>query len=467
MPDLIDICGPDGIRNFFTRAQHNLGERFTHLDPVMGIWDGKIKDLGAFPTGSGWAARVTTLGFQRLEFSDINFQPLVGLQDDCATSCDNPADIVELGNADNKWYRMTELALNTEVFCLKSMWGDALNLMEQLENHLRNLRGITEQITDEFKRRNYFAIAAHKWLGVDGAFAPEEGLWRFASDANGTINPNYIILDPSVDPASIALPSIPMLNYIVDNGTYNGAFPRGGGGQLITDWETMQELPKYDTNVRADNRYRQPGVLNPAYMSVTQYANFDFLRDPFAMRYYWTEDDPLYPNGVLKRIETWSNESVSEGCWKKVNPNYTKADFILHGFYNNDVVGMQSMNLPTNLPGGTYQQPQSPYDGMWKFFNEINEVTPCNVDRNKAFWRMIFQKAAKPLNSGQYGHVVLTRRFGGAGLVKSCRTLQTLTGGTVDCGDTCPPLDWTPPALVTRTVCGSWDSQAATGCVTP
>lgn len=467
MAELIDICGPDGIRNFFVRAQHNLGDRFTHLDPIMGIWDGKIKNLGPFPTGSGWAARTTTLGFKRLRFTDIQFNPKVGLQDDCATSCDTPAEVVDLGSANNDWYRMTSLARNTEVFCLESMWGDALNLREQLENHIRTLRGITEQVMDEFKRRNYVAIAAHKWLGVDGAFAPEEALWRFATDANGTVNVDYIILDPGVDPATIALPSIPMLNSIVATGVYNGGFPRGGGGLLITDWETMQELPKYDTNVRADNRYRQPGVLNPAYMSVQSYANFDFLLDPFSLRYYYTEDDPAYPNGVLKRIEVWTDEAVTNGCWDKINPDYLRADFIVHPFYNDNVVGLQSLSLPTNLPGGTYDQKQAPYDGMWKFYNEINEITPCNVDRNKAFWRMLFDMAAKPMNSGQYGHVVLTRRFGGAGLVKSCRTLQTLTGGTVDCTDTCPPLDWSPPALVTRTVCGSWSEAAATGCVTP
>jgi len=468
MADIDTICGPSDIAKFFTRSQHNLGERFFALKPIMGIWGDRITDLGLFPNASGWAARTTTLGFRRVRMTDLNFNPMVGLQDDCATSCDTPATIVPLGGADNQWYRMTNLAMNTPVFCLQTMWGDALNLREQVENIITNLRGDTEFVFDEFKRRNFAAIAANKWLGLDGGTAPRRGLWNFATDANGTVNVDYIELDASItDPRNIVLPSVDIFNAIVETGSYNGGFEVGNRAQLITDYQTQQQLSKFDTNVRADNRLRQPSVLNPALGSVTSYANFDMPHDPFALRYIWTEDDPNYPGGVLKRVDAFTDQQVSEGCWDDVSDDYLNADFIVHIFYNDRVFGMQNMSLPTNLPGGTYDQRAAPYNGMWHFYNEINEVTPCNVDRNKAFWRMKFNKAAKPMYSGKYGHVVLTRRFGGTGLVKACRELITLSGAYYDCDNTCPPLDWSPPALIERTTCGSWNEDAVTGCSVP
>lgn len=481
MPDLIEICGPDGIRNFFTRAQHNLDKEFAYLEGPIGMWDGRVKNLGSFPLASGWAARVTTLGFTRPQTSTIRFRPMVGLQDDCKTSCDTPAREVKLGSADHLWYRMTEYAENTEVFCLVSMWGDALNLQEQLQNHIRVLRDRTAAIMDEFKRSNYAAIAFNKWMSVDGISTPRRQLWRFAEDENGQPDVNFIILDAGIDPADISLPTIPILNYIIETGSYYiGTFP-GGRAEYITDFETRQELPKFDTNVRADNRYRDPSVLNPALGANNgnfdpgrsgmgkplNYADIDFSRDPFSMRYRWTLDEPDYPNGVLKRIEQWQPEQVSEGCWDEIANDYMEGDFQVSLFYNDNVFGMQDLNLPTSVPGGAFQQPQSPYNGMWQFKNEVNEVTPCNQDRNKAYWRMLMRMAAKPISSGRYGHLHLHRRFGTRGPVKSCRPLQVAVGSYFVCDESCPPFDFFPPPLVNPITCGSWNAAAVTGCVSP
>lgn len=465
MAEEISIRCWEDIRNYFTRAQYNLDQEFQVLDGRMGIWDGKIRNLGAFPLASGWASRATTLGFQRPRLSSIQFNPLVGLQEDCLTSCNTPSNRVNLGAAQHIWYRMTEYSENTEVFCLKSMWGDALNLREQLENHVRNLRERTATIMDYYKRSNYNAIASNKWIAAEGISAPRRGYWRFAADANGQADVRYIILD-GVEPENIALPSIPILNYIIDQGTYWNAFPLNGGAEFITDWETIQELPKFDTNTRADNRFRAPDSLDPAYPSVTSYAGIRFTRDPFALRYYWTEDEPDYPNGVLKLIEPWTDKPVSEACFDEVNTDYLEADFQLSPFYNDNVFGLQTLNLPTNLPGGTYEQPQSPYNGMWRFINENDPVTPCNTDRNLAYWRMIVDLAAKPIRAGFLGHTVLHRRFGTRGIVKSCRPLQVPVGGTYDCDESCAPFDWTPPALVVRETCSGWNPDAITGCAT-
>lgn len=473
MADELLICGPDGIRNFFTRAQHNLSKEFDLLEGTMGVWNGRITNLGPFPLGSGWAARVTTLGFTRPRHTSIRFTPMVGLQDDCRTSCDTPSNVVKLGNADHLWYRLTEYSENTEVFCLKSMWGDALNLEEQLQNHLTTLKTRTAEINDEFARANFAAISANKWLSVDGISAPRRGLWRFAADANGEPDVNFIILDAGIDPLDVSLPTMSILNYIVETGMYyTGSFPASGMPELITDYETREELPKFDTNIRADNRFRAPNTLDPRLSGAPvdqpkDYGNIEFTRDPFAIRYRWVTDHPDFPDGVLQRIESWAPQQVSEGCWDEVSTEYMEGDFQLSIFYNPNVMGLQDLNLPTNIPGGTFEQPQSPYDGMWHFKNEVNEVTPCNQDRNKAYWRMILNWAAKPRYSGRKGHVVLHRRFGTRGPVKSCRPLQVAPGSYFTCDETCPPFDFFPPPLVNPVTCGSWNQGMVTGCAAP
>lgn len=473
MPELTEICGPDGIRNFFTRAQHQLDKEFSFLEGTMGVWDGRIPNLGPFPLASGWASRVTTLGFTRPRHTNIRFNPMVGLQDDCATTCDTPASVVKLGSADHLWYRLTEYAENTEPFCLVSMWGDALNLEEQLQNHIRVLKARTAEIMDEFSRANYAAIAFNKWMSIDGISAPRRGLWRFATDADGQPDVNFIILDAGLDPADISLPTMSNLNYIIETGMYyNGTFPISGMPELITDYETREELPKFDTNVRMDNRFRAPDTLNPRLSGAPldqrkDYGNVSFSRDPFALRYRWVTDNPDFPEGVLQRIESWAPQQVSEGCWDEVSTEYMEGDFQISMFYNEKVMGLQDLNLPTNIPGGTFQQPQSPYNGMWHFKNEVNEVTPCNQDRNKAYWRMLLRLAAKPMFSGRLGHIVLHRRFGTRGPVKSCRPLQVAPGSYFTCDESCPPFDFFPPPLVNPITCGTWNQQAVTGCAVP
>lgn len=456
-------CGTDTIRNVFTRGQYDLDRQFSILSGKMGVWDGKIRNLGAMPNGSGWATRGTTLGFQRPNTTTIRFTPLVGLQDDCVSTCKPPTNQVKLGNADHVWTRMVSYSENTEAFCLLKMLGDALSLDQQIKNHIRILKQRSADIMDEFKRGSYVAIARNKWAAVMNVpQAPRRDLWRFAQDANGQPDVNYIILDAGIDPNNVSLLTVPNLNYIIDTGTYNNAFPDNGRSELITDWETAQELPKYDTNVRMDNRYRDPAVLNQRYDSVGEYAGIKFTRDPFALRYDWTTTDPLYPNGVLKRIDPWTSKIVSEGCWSEVAQDYLEADFQISPFYNPDVMGLMSANIAN--PGGMpFQQPQSPYNGMWQFKNEVNEVTPCNEDRNLAYWRMIFLMAAKPIDNGELGHVVLHRRFNSRGPVKSCRPLVVATPGSYNCDQTCAPFDWTPPALVDRVVCGA-EFNAVSGC---
>jgi hypothetical protein len=467
MPDITDINCEADISNLFTRGQHELSKAFEFIEGIDGNWTGMIPDAGRFPVGSGFAARVTTLGQQRLNFQSLNlWKDMVGLQTDCAVSCDPPTTTLEFANADHKWYRLMHVAYNTKPYCLTSMFADALNLPEQIAQIYRDLKHVTMDVMDEFYRNNQVGLSKYRWMGYDSGAAQNllsDG-WRFATDANGNIDTSYIILDDTVNPNNIALLSTDILNLIRNRGIPIRTFSKDAPIPLVTDYQTFQALPLYDTNRRADNRFRAPAVLNPSYAETLEYAGYTLRNDYFALRYYWTTTEPGYPNGVLKRVDQWSSQEFSEGCWSAVSDAYENADFQIAIPWGQAAFEMQNGEQPLSAGSGVnFQASASPWDGTWRWINEVNEVTPCNQDRNKGYWRMVLKKAARPKESGIRGHVLLHRRFPDRGIVRSCATLKTLVAGSPDCTLTCPPLDHYPPALVDIFSCGGWNAEGTCG----
>lgn len=465
MAEPISISCVADLRNAFVRGQHEIGGIFGEINGFNGVWNGMVPSSGSFPVGSGFAARVTTLGQQRFNFTRLNlWRPMVGMQGDCAVSCDPPTEIVKPGNGQNDWYRLLHVAYNTEPFCLESMFADSLNLEEQIAQQFRDLKFLSSDVMDEFNRNNYTALSRYRYFGYDTGTTQQlvQDGWRFATDADGNVDTTYVILDSGYDPANIsALAVTGILNRIRDTGTYIGTYPSDGSVPLVTDRQTFEELPLYDTNRRADNRYREPGVLNPAYGSVTSYAGYDLKNDPFSLRYYWTETEPGYPDGVLKRIDQWANQLLTNGCMSVMSQDYQDADFqISIPFGSMPVFTMQNGEQPLSAGSGvSFADPASPWNGVWRFVNEVNEVTPCNQDRNKGYWRMVMKKAAKPVESGFRGNLVLHRRFPWRGIARICRPLGTPTAGSYDCDWTCAPLDWAPPALEDVFTCGRWNND--------
>ena len=152
---------------------------------------------------------------------------------------------------------------------------------------------------------------------------------------------------------------------------------------------------------------------------------------------------------------------MSEGCFSVGAQDYMDADFQISFLWGGATFEVQNGMQPTSAPGGVNMAATaSPWNGAWRWLNEINEITPCNVDRNKGFWRAVFKMAAKPRESGQRGHAILHRRFPFRGVSKICRDLGTPVGGSVDCTNTCPALDNYPPALVDPFTCGSWNDDS-------
>lgn len=459
------------LSNHFTRAQHVLSDIFELIEGVDGIWTGLIKDGGQFPIQSGFAARLTTLAQQRLGYQDLNlWKDMVGLQSDCVTSCDPPTKVVDPGNAQQTWYRLMHVAYNTRPYCLEQLFADKLNIQAQIAQVFWDLKRISMDVMDEFDRNNYVGLSANRWMGYDpaqsqgGNPALLSNQWQFSTDSNGNPDTTYIILNNTVNPNNIALASTDILNLIRNRGIPNGTFRPDGEIEVLADYQTFSSLPLYDTNRRQDNRFRMPSSLNPEYVATTHYAGYALKNDYFALRYYWTTDDPLYPAGVLKRVFHWANQEISEGCFSNVNEAYENADFqLLIPWSILGVFMLQNGEIPLSAgSGANFQASASPWDGTWRWINEVNEVTPCNQDRNKGYWRMVLKKAAKPIQFGYRGNVLLHRLFPNRGISRSCATLGTLTTGSPDCTNTCPPLDFFPPPLITRFACGGFNSSV--GC---
>jgi hypothetical protein len=462
-------CSAD-ISNHFSLAQHYLNPIRDALNGRVGTWEGMVKDGGRFPVGSGFASRVTTLAQQRLGFQDLNlWVPMEGpTQPNCEAACDPPTKVLNPGNAEHQWYRLLEVAYNTQPYCLESMFAQSFDLEMQIAQIFKDLFMVRADVMDEFNRNNQVGLSAFRWLAYDppsnqaGSPALYQNQWQFATDVNGFVNTKYIVLAPTVNPNNIGMPSTDILNRIRNYGIPMGTYPEDGEIPLITDYETFSNMPLYDTNRREDNRFRSPGQLDPSYKATTQYAGYKLKNDIFMLRYNWVTNDPLYPRGVLKRVYQWSNQSVSEGCFSQTNQDYIDADFclIIPWSEADEVFQLQNGEQPLSAGSGVnFQATASPWNGEWRWVNEINEVTPCNVDRNKGFWRMVLKKAAKPIMFGQRGHVLLSRRYPLRGITRSCAPLQVTHTTSIDCSNSCPVADFFPPPLVTSYSCGGWNSQ--------
>lgn len=468
MPEAITIGCASELSNFFTVAQHNLSRDFQHISGIEGVFDQMIPDAGSFPLNSGFAARVTTLAQQRLNYDRLNlWQPMVGLQENCDTSCQPPTEVIDTANAQHDWYRLQWIAYNSGVYCLTQLFADKLNVQESIAQVFMNLKTLSVDLNDEFARVNHVGLANNRWMG----YAPADGStpslrfddWHFATGANGQVDTSVIILEAGVNPNYIALLSVQgMLNIIRDRGTRIKTFPVDGEIQLLSDYLTFQELPLRDTNVRADNRFRAPAVLNPDYASTLSYAGYRLKADQFAMRYNYYPNHPDYAGQtVLVRVNPWQNQPLSEGCWSDESPEYENASFQLSIPWGGSTFQRQTGAMPASAGSGTsFNNPQVPWNGMnWVWKNEVNEVTPCNQDRNLGYWRMVAERAAKPVDFGKRGHVILHRRFPFTGITGTCATLSTPGVGSYDCELTCHAMDFFPPAIEEYTLCGGWNEN--------
>jgi hypothetical protein len=462
------ITCPTDLSNFFSRSQNYLDKEFGKIETVHGVWEGKVKSGGQFPQSTGWAARHTVLGDQRINQTQIQFFPMVGHQDNCAASCDANPVVTQFQAVDHRWYRVMQHSRVSPVYCLKTMWQESFELEQQVAQQFRMLKEVTLDVDDEFYRTGVVFNSDNHWVAINNTTSNPQIVnnisgvqaWSFPTDANGYPIIDKIVLNPAYTPQQIGYLTVETLNRVRRKGIYNGAFSKGENMEVMSDWETFDYMVKLDSNQRQDNRWRDPEVLNPRLGNVYSYAMYDCTEDPFQLRYFWDLNDPNYPNGVLTRINPWHNAPVTEGCFSEGSDDFINADFALHIPWNGKQCMWQHTNYPTSLPGQNFQQPFSPYNGMWRWENnKYDNIVGQNIELNKGYWFMVWEKAMKPYLP-QLGHVILTRRPYTSGVIASCRPLQVpgFGSGSGSCFNPCPPYDFWPPALVAYQTCGSWNS---------
>lgn len=458
MASITNISCWQGISNFFAYAQHKLHEDFMFIENPMGIWGDYVTYTDPFPNGSGAAARTTLMGSRRPS-STQTWNRMVGLQPDCLSSCEPATTQLKMNSWEDKWYYLFENSFQSEVFCLTEMWLNALNLPRQVENIIRNLKNWNDEVLDDWYRMTYIALCQKKWLGVDNNVGyVRKGLWDFAHDANGDPNPNYIVLDPSVSPTQISLLTQDMLDFIGLNAFYTKAWNYRDSTlkPLFIDSVTSLKLPQQDNNRRQDNRYIDHDSLDPRLGYERSYAGWGHKIDDFIFRYNWTLTDPLYPNGVLKRVYHFADQPITAGCTSDVNPDYLAASFAIFLPYNDKVVEYQNMEFSTTVgKDARFQAYTYQYEGIWKWFNQVDEYTPQNARKEKGYWMADFRKAPKP-NRYDLGHAILARLYDTPGVLASCRPLSISLGSYAPCNFSCPPFDFFPPAMVVRNVCGGF-----------
>lgn len=469
-------CWQD-INKFFSRSQHYLDKEFAMMEKPLGVWGEWIEYDGVFPVGTGASSRVSLMGTRRPQ-STNQWSQMVGLQPDCAVSCTPNVTNIPANAWDNRWYHLFETAFRSPVYCMTSMWLDALNLPLQIENIERNLKDYVSEILDDYYRGTYVAIAQHKWLGVDNNTSYiKEGLWDFEKDANGNPNIDRIVLDPTVlaNVTNISLLTQDVLDFISINAYYSKAwnFMDSDMLPLMIDPFTSQKIPQQDNNRRLDNRVVDKDVLDPRLGYQRNYAGWGHRMDMFQLRYDWDLTNPNYPNGVLQRQYHWTNEVVTSGVTDQVSPNFLNASFAIAVPFNPRVVKFQNFTPPKSVgKDAKFEAYTWAYEGVYSWINETNNITPENETREKGYWLANLRKAGKPYRY-DLGHAVLYRLYDSVGVLKSCRPLSVAVGNYYPADIACPPFDFFPPPMAVRSLCGTFTkagcacAPCSTDCVAP
>jgi hypothetical protein len=260
------------------------------------------------------------------------------------------------------WYRLQTVTYNTKPLCLESLFADSVNLGETLFWFFLNLKRVTNGVFDDFSRNAFVCESAFRWTAVDKC--PKKGAWSFKEDENGSLAPEIILLADGVDPQNISALQENTLDYIRKYGTWAETFPAKGHIPLVTDEETFG-----DTNILGE---------------------YKFQRDEMPLRYNFSDEGFEHLKRVLPD-----------------DPTYPQADFQL----SMPLSAYPVFELQYSAPSQEKRIKENWLEHAWKWVCDVNEITPCNVDRNRGFFRMLLNQAAKPKLGGFRGHVILHRRF--------------------------------------------------------
>lgn len=411
------------VDTIFALSEQKVTKNLIRKKMVMrNAYFGKIKDDGQFPLGSGTRIKGYKLG----KIGIPNCTGWRPVEDElCSTNaCSFEPDVIQHGHGDY-FFSLVQKDLRTDWLCI-----DSLALREMASDEIMHLeeglQNSTRYVHEEFRRSRYLLFGRNKIIGlvqrdgdtgdpVENSKACEnqmvENAYVFEVRDNGEMDECHIRVN--VDPADIDLVSeltLDMLDFAEERLEYEDETFMNDHGLhdvLLADKRVANKLAlQEDEDMR--NSASQGGNgwnlvdLRQNYGTQRVLRDYSLRADIHAMRFYpdaatnatletYSADQPdTWPR--FERVFPYvARPAQVAGVEYVTNQAYLKAPFGISTILNNRVMSVMSFPNVVGV-GGAKKVGGFGYAGtaQWQ-----NPDWPCNVNRDKGFWKLRFRLAAK------------------------------------------------------------------------
>ena len=382
---------------------------------------GKVNEGGTWPMHSGTSWKGHKLG--RIGIPDCTGWRKIedGL---CATNlCSFEPDVIQHGHEDY-YFSAVMKDLRTDWICI-----DSLAFREMPEQEImkleEGLRASARYVHEEFRRSRYLAYTKNKLIGVlpdDGGDpnldsrvcqdALTQNGYVFELRDNGELDECHV--RARIDPDNldyISEFSLDMADYAVERLQYEDERYLGDTGLfdlLLADRNMSNRLAIQESqDMQNSPVYGGSGYnlvdLRRTYGTQRVLRDYSMRADIHAMRFY----PDTVANAALEAYDadnptTWPRffrvfpyvpvQASVAGIKFVTNEAYLKAPFGISTILNRRVMTVMSSPNVVSV-GGAAKVGGFGYDGtaQWQ-----NPDWPCNVNRDKGFWKLRFRLAARP-----------------------------------------------------------------------
>jgi hypothetical protein len=389
---------------------------------------GKVPDGGQFPLNSGTRIKGLRLGRIGMPNLGTGWRPV---EDEACTTnaCDWDPEVISHGHSDY-FFSLVQKDLRTDWVCIDSL--AFRSMPEQELAHLEDgIRNISRAVHEEFRRSRFLLFGRNKLLalvGEDGEGVPNEaeiacsdaGMltngYVFETRANGEMDENHVRV--RVDPVDVGLERIAELSLdMLDFARARLAYEEDSYLEGTNLFDTLLPDPNMSNKLALQENERvdsaaSNGVYNGINLS-QDYGTERVLRkyamrdDIHAMRFYPDvafNEDLVASEGYAyddENPETWPR-MVRVHAYKPVKSKVAGVEFVLDPAYLRAPFGittimqkevMSVMSFPNvQRVGNAAKVGGFGYEGtaQWQ-----NPDWPCNVNRDKGFWKLRFRLAAK------------------------------------------------------------------------
>lgn len=390
---------------------------------------GKIPDDKKFPLRSGTRIKGQRLG-RIVPPNCLEWEPVSDAL--CETNaCDNTEKgIISNGNSEF-FYSLVKNSVRTDWLCL-----DSLALREEPEAEVAHLEdglaGANRYLQEEFRRSRFLSFARNKMVSIlaedgntglptaesitscEGAEQLNNG-YVFETRPNGEMDECHIrvCVNPG-KPGLIGGLSLDNLDYASLRLSYEDEaylpdtmlFDVLTAHQQLANQLALQEDDKLH-NAAAYGNYDMVD-LGQRFGSEKVLRNYSLRTDLHAMRFYPDVEfndallaqqgyafDTNDPNTWCRMVRVFPYRMTKAGLAgvdHLVAENYLRAPFGITTILNPRVMSVMPFPETGGFGSATKEGNRISYDGAARW---INPDWPCNVDRNKGFWKLNFRMAAK------------------------------------------------------------------------